>query len=66
VSARRSGKLDALLSKMPGTQKVACLASRLGVSRKTILRWQDGESVSRFNQLRVNMLCSEEGIRPVF
>jgi DNA-binding XRE family transcriptional regulator len=58
--------LDPLINKMP-SKKLSELAIRLNVSRITIWKWQNElVEVSPLNKLKINILCMQFGIDPIF
>lgn len=59
------GLFDRLVEKMP-RKEIGEIAVRLEVNRKTVYRWHRGAPVSDYNKLRINVLCMDSGIAPLF
>jgi DNA-binding XRE family transcriptional regulator len=59
------GLLDPLIKCMP-TGQMTELALVLGVNRKTVYKWQRKKPISNFNKARLNALCVNKGIAPLF
>lgn len=62
---RASGPLDPLFAQVPHG-RVTEVARLVGVCRQTILRWQNGNPISPYWRMRLELIALARGIDPLF